>query len=167
MLAHGAARATPGCSAHVTENRLAQMACAAFLLMAVLGGCTSPPPAQPAATPSLYERLGGRPAIAAVVDDAVRNIAADPRINQRFAKANPNHLQGSLIDLLCERSGGPCVYKGRNMADTHDGMQIRDEEFDALLDDIAQAMDKRRVPAPERRESLAILGQMRGAIVGH
>jgi len=146
----------------MNDHPLARLACMASLLMAF--GCTSPPPA---ATPSLYERLGGRPAITALVNDAVRNIATDPRINQRFAKTNPHHLQSNLIDLLCERSGGPCVYKGRNMADVHDGMQIRDDEFDALIDDIAKAMDKHNVPAAERRESLAILGQMRGAIVGH
>ena len=148
----------------ITDGHAARIACGAVLLACALGACTVPP--QPAG-PSLYERLGGRAAIAAVVDDAVRNMAADARINQRFAQANPNHLRGNLIDLLCQRAGGPCVYRGRNMADAHDGMQIRDDEFDALIEDVAKAMDKHRVPAVERGESLAILQQMRGAIVGH
>ena len=117
--------------------------------------------------PSLYERLGGRTAITALLDDAVNNIATDPRVKRRFGNANPEHLKGNLVDLLCERAGGPFVYKGRNMADAHEGMMIRDDEFDALMDDIAKSFDKFKVPAAERRESLAILGQMRGAVVGH
>ncbi|HSB99945.1 MAG TPA: group 1 truncated hemoglobin [Burkholderiaceae bacterium] len=130
----------------------------------LLAGCTASPPAPGA---SLYERLGGQAAIAAMLDDALGRIAADPRISQRFGAANPDHLKRNLVDLVCARAGGPCVYKGRNMADAHDGMQIRDDEFDAMTDDIAQSFDKFKVPTRERRESLAILGQMRGAIVGH
>jgi len=138
---------------------------AALLSMAcLLAGCA---PSPPAPGPSLYERLGGRTAITALLDDAVNNIATDPRVNRRFGNANPEHLIGNLVDLLCERAGGPFVYKGRNMADAHEGMMIRDDEFDALMDDIAKSFDKFKVPAAERRESLAILGQMRGAVVGH
>ena len=148
------------------HSRPARIACSALLSICVLGACTTPA-AQPQPALSLYERLGGRPAIVALVDEAIRNFAADPRINQRFAKANPNHLQNNLVDLLCERSGGPCVYKGRNMADVHDGMQIRDDEFDALIEDIAKAMDKHHLPPAERNESLALLQRMRNAITGH
>jgi len=148
----------------MSPNAVARALRVALLGLGALGACTMPP-AQPG--PSLYERLGGRPAIVALVDDALRNIAADPRINGRFAQANPSHLQDGLVDLLCERAGGPCVYRGRNMADAHDGMRIRDDEFDALIEDIAKSMDKLKVPAPERRESLAALEQMRNAITGH
>ena len=76
-------------------------------------------------------------------------------------------MNDRLVDLLCQRAGGPCVYNGRNMADVHDGMHIRDDEFDALVEDIAKSFDKFKVPAAERSESLKILNQMRGAIVGH
>jgi hemoglobin len=144
----------------------ARSACVALAWLAALGACTAPAPPTPAQA-SLYARLGGRPTLVALVDQAVRNMAADPRINRRFAQTNPNHLQDNLVDLLCERAGGPCVYKGRNMADAHDGMRISDDEFDALIEDIAKAMDKLDVPAAERRESLAVLNQMRNAIVGH
>jgi len=130
----------------------------------LLAGCTASPPAPGA---SLYERLGGQAAITAMLDDALGRIAADPRINQRFGAANPDHLKRNLVDLVCARAGGPCVYEGRNMSDAHDGMLIRDDEFDAMMDDIAQSFDKFDVPARERRESLVILGQMRGAVVGH
>ena len=146
-------------------NRLALAACAAFVL--AVGGCSTKPAPPPASNTTLYERVGGRPAITAIVDDAIANIAADPRINQRFGSANAQHLKNNLIDLLCQRAGGPCVYAGRNMADAHDGMHIRNDEFDALVQDIAKSLDKFKVPAADRDEALRILNQMRSAIVEH
>ncbi|WP_284617541.1 group I truncated hemoglobin [Aquabacterium humicola] len=122
---------------------------------------------RPPSDTSLYQRVGGRATIAAIVDDAVRNIATDPRISQRFRHADAPGLKERLEELLCERSGGPCVYRGRNMAEAHDGMRIRDDEFDALIDDIARSLDKFKVPAAERAEALKVLRQMRSAIVGH
>ena len=147
-------------------NPLLLHATLALLACIGLAGCTAPA-SQTAPPPSLYERLGGRPALEALVDDAIRNLSVDPRINRRFQAADAGHLKNNLVDLLCQRAGGPCVYRGRNMADVHDGMQIRDDEFDALLEDIARAFDQHKVPAPERREALAALEQMRNAIVGH
>ena len=128
-----------------------------------IAGCAT---AQPAQAPTLYERLGGHAALTAVVDDAIVNVSADPRINRRFANAGPG-LTKNLVDLLCLRSGGPCTYNGLDMATAHEGMFIRDEEFDALVEDIAKSLDKFKVPAREKGEALAILRQMRNAIVGH
>lgn len=151
----------------MNKIRFLRTAFGAAFLLGALAGCTTPPPAQPVSGPSLYQRLGGRAGITAVVDDAIGNIARDPRINQRFGSADANHLKSNLIDLLCLRAGGPCVYAGRNMADAHDAMQIRDDEFNALVEDIAKSFDKFKVPAADRAESLQILNQMRSAIVGH
>ena len=117
--------------------------------------------------PTLYQRLGGREAINAVVVDSIGNVSADPRINARFANIDANDLSDNLVDLICERTGGPCVYKGRNMADSHEGMHIRDDEFDALVEDLVKSMRKFKVPEREQRESVAILARMRNAIVGH
>jgi len=137
-------------------------------MLAVLGvffGCTLQPVPVPA--PSLYQRLGGNEAITAVVNDAIVNISADARINQRFANVGGPKLTKNLVELICERTGGPCTYRGRNMADAHEGMHIRDDEFDALVDDLAKALDRFKVPARERAEVMAILAQMKNAIVGH
>ena len=134
-------------------------------------GQTAPAPAQaptqaPAQAPTLYERLGGRAAITAVVDDSIANVTADPRIKQRFANAGPG-LTKNLVDLVCLRTGGPCKYTGADMATAHEGMFIRDDEFDALVEDMAKSLDKFKVPAREKAEALVILRQMRNAIVGH
>ena len=134
------------------------------IALLAFGCCTSEPIS---GTPTLYERVGGMEAIAAVVDEAVRNIAADTRINRRFAGAKHAQLTNNLVDLFCVRTGGPCSYRGVDMSTAHEGMQIRDDEFDALVEDLMKAFDTFKVPEPEKRELLAILTQMRGAIVGH
>jgi hemoglobin len=140
----------------------------AWVAALALAGCAAPASAPPGApTPSLYERVGGREAIAAVVDDAIVNFAADERINRRFGNASIPKLRHNLVDLLCLRTGGPCRYDGASMSDAHEGMQIRAEEFDAMIDDIARSLDKFRVPARERGEVLAILRQMKSAVIEH
>ena len=135
----------------------------ALIAALTIASCTT---SQPAQGPTLYERLGGRAAITAVVDDAIVNVSADPRINQRFANLGPG-LAENLVDLICLRTGGPCKYTGANMATAHEGMFIRDDEFDALVEDMAKSLDKFKVPAREKGEALVIFRQMRNAIVGH
>lgn len=139
---------------------------ATLIAAALLAGCANRPlPASPDAT--LYQRLGGKPAIAAVVDDTIANAAADPRISQRFQSTDTARLKAALVEFLCDRAGGPCTYRGRNMADAHDGMNIRADEFDALVEDLVRALDKVKVPARERGEVLGMLARMKNAIIDH
>ena len=119
----------------------------------------------PTAQKPLYERLGGKPAITAVVDDFVGNVAADPRINRYFANANIPRLKAQLVDQICEASGGPCKYTGRNMKDAHRGMGITGPAFDALVEDLVKTLDKFKVPEKEKGELLAVLGPMKRDIV--
>ena len=114
---------------------------------------------------SLYDRLGGKPAITAVVDDFVGNVAGDSRINGYFARANVPHLKAMLVDQICEASGGPCKYTGRDMKSAHAGMGIGDPQFNALVEDLVKTLDKFKVPAREKNELLAALGSMKGDIV--
>jgi hemoglobin len=118
------------------------------------------------AKPSLYERLGGKPAITAVVDDFVANVAADTRINARFANANIPRLKTLLVEQVCQATGGPCTYTGRDMTSAHAGMRITDAEFDALVEDLVRSLDKFKVGDQEKNELLTALGGMRGQIVG-
>ena len=114
----------------------------------------------------LYERLGGRPAIQAVVDDFIGNVAADARINTRFAGANIGKLKSNLVDQICEAAGGPCKYTGQNMKSAHAGMKITDAEFDALVEDLGKSLDKLKVAEAEKNELVTALGGMRKDIVG-
>ncbi len=139
----------------------------ALALTVVLGisACVGTP-SQPKSQPSLYSRLGGKPAITAVVDDFVANVAADTRINERFAKANIPRLKSMLVDQLCEATGGPCTYTGKSMAEAHKGMNIREAEFDALVEDLVKSLDKLGVRPQEKSELLSALGAMKPQIVG-
>jgi hemoglobin len=114
---------------------------------------------------SLYERLGGLEAITAVVDSLVARCAGDDRINQKFERSDVPRLKKMLVDQVCEASGGPCAYTGRDMRETHDGMGVTAGEFDALVEDLVATLDEFDVPKPEQDELLGLLGPMRGDIV--
>jgi hemoglobin len=139
-------------------------------MVAVVGllaaGCASMETGGGMAQKPLYDRLGGKPAIQAVVDDFIGNVAADTRINRRFAGSNLPRLKTMLADQICEASGGPCTYAGRSMREAHAGMKITDAEFTALVEDLVKSLDKFEVPAPEKHELLAALGGMKPQIVG-
>jgi hemoglobin len=117
------------------------------------------------AQPTLYQRLGGYDAIPAVVDEAIKNIAADRRINRFFKGANIQRLRRQLADQICAASGGPCVYTGRDMKSAHAGMGIKSSHFDALVQDLGKALNKFRVPAREQRELVALLAPTKKDIV--
>jgi hemoglobin len=127
-----------------------------------LGGCAT----GSMQSQTLYQRLGGKDAIVAVVDEFVGNVAADARINGRFASTNIPRLKQMLVDQICAGTGGPCTYSGRDMKSAHTGMNINDGEFGALVEDLIKALDKFKVPEKEKKELLAILGPMKGDIVG-
>ena len=115
---------------------------------------------------SLYDRLGGQPAINAVVDDFVGNVAADSRINGFFARTDIPRLKKNLADQICAGTGGPCTYTGKDMRTAHKGMNITDAQFGALVEDLVKTLDKFKVPETEKGELLAILGPMKPQIVG-
>lgn len=127
-------------------------------------GCAST--TQPSmADKSLYDRLGGKPAITAVVDDFVGRVAGDNRINGFFAKANIPRLKAQLVDQICEASGGPCKYTGRDMKTAHRGMGVSGAAFDALVGDLIATLDKFNVGEREKKELLGALGPMKSDIV--
>jgi hemoglobin len=121
---------------------------------------------QPTMQKSLYDRLGGKGAITAVVDDFVGNVAADKRINGYFAHANVPHLKAELVDQICAATGGPCTYTGKDMKTAHKGMGIADADFNALVEDLVKSLNKFNVPAKEQSELLGILGPLKPQIVG-
>jgi hemoglobin len=137
----------------------------AAVLALVLSACSSAP-TPPSSSASLYDRLGGKPAITAVVDDFIGNVAADAAINRRFANANIPRLKGLLVDQICAASGGPCTYGGKDMVSAHKGMAITEAEFGALVGDLVKSLDKFKVPEKEKGDLLGALGSMKNAVVG-
>lgn len=135
----------------------------AFVLTTLLSGCSSMQSAPP--QKSLYERLGGKPAIQAVVDDFIGNVAADNRINGFFANTNIPRLNMMLVNQICEATGGPCKYEGRSMKAAHAGMGVSDAHFNALVEDLVKSLNKFNVPEKEKNELLTALASMKGDIV--
>jgi hemoglobin len=115
---------------------------------------------------SLYDRLGGKDAITAVVDDFVANVAADKRINGFFAKADIPRLKRNLVDQICQATGGPCTYTGKDMKTAHKGMGITDADFNALVEDLQKSLNKFKVPEKEQGELLGALASLKPQIVG-
>jgi hemoglobin len=115
--------------------------------------------------PSLYQRLGGRPGIDAVVHTFVGNIGRDKRINVRFMFTDLDMLQSHLTDQICAASGGPCTYTGRAMKPLHAPMKVRAAEFDAMGEDLNAALKTHAVPERETKELLAIIVSTRDDIV--
>lgn len=145
--------------------RLATMrGVAALSFVAMLAACGSMQSAPP--QKSLYERLGGKPAIQAVVDDFIGNVAADNRINGFFANANIPRLNSMLVNQICEATGGPCKYTGRDMKSAHAGMGVTEAHFNALVEDLVKSLNKFNVPEKEKNELLSALASMKGDIVG-
>jgi hemoglobin len=117
-------------------------------------------------TATLYDRLGKRDAIALVVKDFVeQRVAKDNRINAFFANADIPGLEAKLTDQICQASGGPCTYTGKDMKTAHVGMNIKDADFNALVEDLKASLDHFKVPAKEQQELIGALAPMHDAIV--
>jgi hemoglobin len=114
---------------------------------------------------SRYERLGGMGAITSVVDSFVPRCAGDDRINRKFQRSDIPRLKKMLVDQVCEATGGPCTYTGRDMKETHTDMGVTAGEFDALVEDLVATLDAFNVPKAEQDELLGLLAPMRDDIV--
>jgi hemoglobin len=149
--------------------RIRQIGYVLLLVLAVACGggkkeeTTTPPPGGDA---TLYDRLGGKDAITAVVDDFVNTAATDDRIKEFFKNTDAKDLKAKLVDQICEASGGPCKYMGKDMKTAHTGMKITEDHFNALVEDLVKSLDKFKVPEKEKNELLGALAGMKGDIVG-
>ncbi len=114
---------------------------------------------------SLFDRLGGKAAITAVVADFRKRVEQDQRINAKFARSDLPRLEAMLVDQVCEATGGPCRYTGRGMGDAHHGMGVTTGEFNALVEDLVATLNGFTVPQAEQDELLGILGPLKTDIV--
>jgi hemoglobin len=126
--------------------------------------------AEPPKPKSLYERLGGKDAIAKVVDGALKAISEDKRINKYFTKTlkDPKKVEAlktNLIDQICQATGGPCEYKGKDMKTAHKGMKIKEADFTAFVEDVTKALEGAGVGKTEQEELLGALAPMKADIV--
>ena len=131
------------------------------LLLATLAAA----PARAAGDDALFQALGGRAGIAAIVAGFVPRLTADPRTAPFFEKTDLAHLKESLAAQFCEVSGGPCTYEGPSMEVAHRDFEISRAHFNALVEDLQAAMDERGVPFAVQNRLLARLAPMHRDVV--
>lgn len=121
--------------------------------------------------PSLFERLGGVFAIAAVVDDFIDRVMESPRLNANALVQEAHHrvsragFKYLVTEQLCEASGGPQRYTGRTMRDSHAHLRITESEWQVFLDLLKQSLDRFQVPLREQSEIFAIVETTKAEIV--
>ena len=123
---------------------------------------------QAAKPKSLYQRLGGYDAIAAVTDDFIGRLASDKDLGRFFAGHSTDSLKRirqQVVEQLCAATGGPCNYTGRDMKTSHAGMGITEAQWNTAVGLLIQTLDKFKVPNPERQELLGALGGLKNDIV--
>lgn len=120
------------------------------------------------AADSLYKRLGGYDAIAAVTDDFIGRLVADPGINKFFVHHSTDALNRTrqlAVDMICWASGGPCLYIGRDMKTAHAGLGITEADWNTSVTLFVATLDKFKVPEQEKSELLAIVGGLKAQVV--
>jgi hemoglobin len=128
-------------------------------------------PAAATAKPPLYQRLGGLKGISLVVDDFIDRLVVNKILNSNAAidagrKASPApYLKVQVAQLVCEATGGPCRYSGRDMKSSHAHLNISPQEWDVMAGEFKKSLDKFKVPAAEQNELFEIVGKTKGDIV--
>lgn len=120
---------------------------------------------QHAADASLYDRLGGRSGIEAIVENIWENHVSNPLINKRYADSDPVKVKRLVTEMCCAGFGGPETYTGKDMIAAHKNMNINDTEFVAVCDDVLKALDQNHVGQREKDEILCILYSLKNDVV--
>jgi hemoglobin len=137
-------------------------------VIAITAAAQHPMTATPTTQKSLYERVGGYDALAAVVDEFIGRLATDKRFERfftGFSNDSKKKLRQHILDQFCVAAGGPCVYMGRDMKTSHGGLGITEADWDAGAKHLAGAIDKFKVPEKEKGELMAFVTSLKKDIV--
>lgn len=117
-------------------------------------------------TTTLYQRLGAAEGIARLVDDVVAAHLSNAIVKTRFENVKDlDHLKKMARDFFSAGSGGPETYTGKDMRTAHKGMNISEQEYLAVMDDIVGAMDKNGLGEDEKKDVIAILYSLKGEVI--
>jgi hemoglobin len=117
------------------------------------------------ANDSLFADMGGKPGIDRLVDEVEKVYLADPRIKDQFSQSNMERLNAKLKEEFCVVAGGPCAYTGHSMEAAHRGLHLTNADFNALTEDLQDAMDTCKIPFRIQNRFLARLAPMEHQIV--
>jgi hemoglobin len=140
----------------------------AVLAALTLGGLTLGAPAASAQGDSLYKRLGGYDALAAVTDEFIGRMATDPTLRRFFdpiSNDTKGRIRQQVVEQLCQATGGPCIYTGRSMKVSHAGSGISENDWDIAVKHLVATLDKFNVPDKEKGEVASLLGSLKADIV--
>ena len=118
-----------------------------------------------ATTPSLYERLGGAPAIEAVVDELYRRILADPELAPFFARVNLRSQMSRMRAFVTMVAGGPGEYRGRDMQTAHRSHSVEDRHFDLVAGHLVATLEFAGADAAAADELVTMVAGLRGDVV--
>lgn len=130
-------------------------------VMVLLSACASLPPQDD----SLYQGLGERAGITRIVEGTLINAARNPRIARHFEDIDIERLRDKLVEQICVEAGGPCEYTGESMEESHKGQNLTRSDFNALVEDLIDAMDAEGVPVRQQNRLLARLAPMREQVI--
>jgi hemoglobin len=133
-----------------------------LILLLLAAGAASP---LHAAESTLFAAMGGEAVLRASVDRFAEIVEADDRINFTFAETDIGKFKQLLYEQLCELSGGPCHYSGRDMRTAHAKLKITTAEFNALAEDLYLALGKAGVAYRQQNKLMALLAPMQRQIV--
>jgi hemoglobin len=117
---------------------------------------------------SLYKRLGGYDALAAVTDDFIGRLATDKKLGRFFVGASDNskmRIRQLVLDQLCAATGGPCVYIGRDMKTVHKGLGVTEEDWNISVKHLMDTLAKFKVPEKEQKEVAGAISGLKADIV--
>ena len=120
----------------------------------------------PSDSRSLYQELGGSDGLEQLVDRFIMEIAFDDRVFERFADSNVERFRDKITEHFCVLADGPCVYTGDSMIDTHAGMAISDAEFNAVVENLINALNANGTPIGTQNRLLARLAVLKDEIAG-
>jgi len=144
----------------------------AFISPGALKSLAVPPSAgapQATAQDSLYKRLGGYDALAAVSDDFIGRLATDPKEGRFFVGLSTDsktRVRQHVVDFLCVATGGPCKYTGRDMETAHTGLNITEEDWNISVKALTDTLSKFKVAAREQGEVINAIAGLKSKIVG-
>lgn len=119
-----------------------------------------------ATAPSLYERLGRNQGITRIVHDVMEAHLSNPAVKARFENVKDlDHAKRMATEFFCAGCGGPEPYSGRDMLSTHKGMNISEQEYMAVMDDIVGALRRNDVDDATRSEVVGVLYSLKDQII--
>ena len=115
---------------------------------------------------TLYQRLGEADGIARLVDGVMAAHLVNPLVKTRFENIKDMaHAKRMACEFFCAGAGGPQAYTGKDMLTAHKGMNISEQEYLAVMDDIVGAMNKNGIDEEAKKDVLAILYSLKGEII--